>query len=159
MALEAHGVQKDASGDRMQSLMSKIDQETSLKVMPEDDEKFWSAVKAEANRVHFRLVYHAENKAAKKELPRKPPGKQTKKSGPAKGKTEIAHTAANVKIDISHFCGDDGPVELLDASRFGQDQKGLAVMNANEAGKFASNQRAVYEWPRHPCAWKCLCFH
>ena len=65
--LEAHGVFKDASTDRAGAFLQKADIETIAKHENASDEDFWNAIKHEANRVHFRLVYRNELQQYKKD--------------------------------------------------------------------------------------------
>ena len=136
--MEAHGVSKDTSADRLAAFAAKADMETLAKSMSDDDLSFWKAIKDEANRLHFRLVYRNEQQIAKKEGRAKPPNKQQK--GPSKpfGKhnnKEFVASASNIKIDPAYFTCEGDPIELIDSSRFGPDQRGLAIMNFNDAEK------------------------
>eukprot|EP00435_Cladocopium_sp_Y103_P058994 s306_g21.t1 len=77
--LEKHGVAKDTSADRAASFLQKADCETLSKEEGSDDDDFWKAIKNEANRVHFRLVFRNEMQQAKRDNRQKPPAKPAKK--------------------------------------------------------------------------------
>eukprot|EP00438_Fugacium_kawagutii_P031483 Skav235037 [mRNA] locus=scaffold287:159594:164108:+ [translate_table: standard] len=135
--LESHGVAKDASQDRANAFLNRADHETLLKNIGGDDVSAWGAVKDEANRVHFRLVYRTEMTQAKKEGRSKPPNKHVEKTkAPPKSKDDFIANASNIRIDIDHFWDGDDHVPLLDPSRFGQDQCGLAIMSRADADRF-----------------------
>ena len=107
--------------------------------------KSLNEVKQEANRVKFRLVYRNELNRVKKEGRAKPSGNRRKDTLPQKPKQQFVANASNITIDISHFKDAEGPVPLLDASRFGQDQRGLAIMNSHDAAKFSRGQTSSVE--------------
>ena len=132
--MEEHGVGKDASADRMLSFTAKADLEALAKVQSDDDGSLWKAIKDEANRIRFRLVYRNEQQSAKKDARSKPPSKAAKSSGKGASKAkEFVASATNIKIDMAYFTCDGEAVELIDSSRFGPDQKGLAIMTFSEA--------------------------
>ena len=135
--LEKHGVSKDASADRVASFAAKADMETLAKSQSLDDDGLWKAIKDEANRVHFRLVYRGELQTAKKDGRSKPPNKvnKTPKSGPKSAGKEFIASASNIKIDPAYFTSEDEAIELIDLSRFGPDQRGLAIMTFADAEK------------------------
>ena len=135
---EDHGVQKEQSHDRMMAFVTKCDIETVAKSMQADDNEFWKAMKAEANRVKFRLIYRPEMQVAKKGARAKPPSKPEKSHG--KARNDFVATATNIKIDVANFVAAGEQVSLLDSGRFGQDQTGLAIMNLAEANKVARDQ-------------------
>ena len=144
-ALELHGVSKDQSHDRMLAFAAKADLETISKTTATDPVKFWDAIKQEANRVKFRLVYRNEMQAAKKEG-RKPPSKVNKRSNAQqRAKNAFVANPSNIKIDITNFKDGEDDVPLIDASRFGPDQKGLAIMTLSEANRHAHNQTSSLE--------------
>ena len=138
-ALEAHGVQSDQCQDRMLAFVAKADLEALAKV-GNDDSDFWSAVKAEANRINFRLVYRSELQTLRKVARRKPPSHDVKKDAKHPGgktaKDFVAHPS-NIRIDPRSFTDDNGPVDLIDASRFGPDQRGMAIMTLSEANRYS----------------------
>ena len=134
-ALEIHGVSKDACGERTASFLQKADVETLAKHEGCDDEQFWKEVKSEANRVHFRLVYRNEMLQAKKDGRKKPPSKPTKKLRNGSHNDAFIPNATNVIIDKGPFWDDDQNVEIIEQSRFGPDQKGLAIMSVEDANR------------------------
>eukprot|EP00435_Cladocopium_sp_Y103_P013837 s2511_g3.t1 len=134
-ALEAHGVFKDACTDRAGAFMQKADIETIAKHESADDDEFWTAIKQEANRVHFRLVYRNELQQHKKNERKKPPAKTGKKPKDFTPKDDFVANASNIIIDIKHFKDDEDAIEMLEASRFGPDQKGLTVMSLEDANR------------------------
>eukprot|EP00438_Fugacium_kawagutii_P017561 Skav228549 [mRNA] locus=scaffold1887:561786:566294:- [translate_table: standard] len=139
--LELHGVPSEAAGDRAAAFLAKADTETIAKSMGSDDDSLWSAVKDEANRVHFRLVFRNEMKSAKQMGRSKPPSRgKPKHNDGFRPKDDFVANASNIKVDLDHFWDHDSDthVPLLDASRFGQDQCGIAVMTCDEANKHAS---------------------
>eukprot|EP00438_Fugacium_kawagutii_P029602 Skav235416 [mRNA] locus=scaffold924:114031:118563:- [translate_table: standard] len=139
--LLAHGVLADAGADRANAFLNKAEHETLLKHMGDDDSNFWLAIKDEANRVHFRLVYRNELQQAKKEGRSKPSGKHPgKPKVTPKPRDDFVASASNIKIDIDHFRDGDKCVQLLDASRFGMDQSGLAIMTKEDADKHDCSQ-------------------
>ena len=135
--LELHGVAKDASNDRAGALLAKADLETIAKAETGTDEEFWSAMKTEANRVNFRLVFRNEMQQAKVDGRRKPPAKQTRKSKAAGSHDDFIPNSTNVMIDIKHFKDGDDCIEMIETARFGPDQRGLAVMSLDEANRHA----------------------
>eukprot|EP00435_Cladocopium_sp_Y103_P025320 s325_g6.t1 len=133
-AIESHGVAKDSSQERAQAFLQKADIETLAKHENADDDGFWKAMKEEANRVHFRLVFRNEMRQARNESRKKPPSKFPKvKQNP--GDHEFVANASNVVIDMKHFWDDQNNIELIESSRFGPDQRGLAVMSLSEANR------------------------
>eukprot|EP00435_Cladocopium_sp_Y103_P007976 s1192_g2.t1 len=134
-ALESHGVFKDACADRAGAFLQKADVEAIAKHEGDQDDDFWKAIKQEANRVHFRLVYKNELQNLKKNERKKPPTKNAKKQKDNFGRDEFIANASNVIIDIKHFKDGDDPVDMLEASRFGPDQRGLTVMSLDEANR------------------------
>lgn len=76
----------------------------------------------------------------------KPPSK-TLKSNKAKShaRDDFVVSATNIRIDIDHFWDDDQQVKLLDPSRFGQDQAGLAIMSRADADKHDQSQTISME--------------
>ena len=140
-ALETHGVSHDKSADRMLAFAAKADLETLAKVISNDDMSFWTAVKDEANRIRFRLVYRSELNSAKKDARSKPPAKFDKKPNQPKGKIDFVPNATNVKIDIANFVDGMDALELIEPSRFGQDKCGLAIMGPSEANKYPLGQK------------------
>ena len=135
--LHAHGVAKDTCTDRATAFLAKADVETIAKADANDAEAFWKAVKDEANRVHFRLVFRNEMLAAKQEGRKKPPAKFNKKNKLSLKPEEFVASATNVVIDMKHFWDGENNVEMLENSRFGHDQKGLAIMELDEADRYA----------------------
>eukprot|EP00435_Cladocopium_sp_Y103_P019250 s2144_g4.t1 len=135
--LHAHGVAKDACVDRADAFLAKADVETIAKANSSDTDAFWKAVKDEANRVHFRLVFRNEMLAAKQDGRKKPPAKFNKRTKLSLKPEEFVANATNVVIDMKHFWDGQDNVELLENSRFGHDQKGLAIMELDEADKYA----------------------
>ena len=135
-ALEEHGVQKETCNERANAFFQKADIETLGKAESADDEEFWRTVKDEANRVHFRLVYRNEMKQMRKDNRRKPPGKDSKKSQKGTKHDGFVASASNIVIDMKHFKADDEDVDRLEASRFGPDQKGVAIMELAEADRY-----------------------
>eukprot|EP00438_Fugacium_kawagutii_P011062 Skav221289 [mRNA] locus=scaffold2775:254644:259185:- [translate_table: standard] len=141
--LETHGVPADASADRANAFLNKADHETLFKVLTGDETSLWNAIKDEANRVHFRLVYRQEMKTAKHNGRSKPPSKHVKggkDKAYQKPRDDFVATASNIKIDIDHFWDGEDKIALLDAARFGQDQSGLAIMSRFEADKHDDSQ-------------------
>eukprot|EP00435_Cladocopium_sp_Y103_P057028 s96_g19.t1 len=136
-ALENHGVPRENSSDRAASFLQKADVETIAKCEAGDDEAFWKAVKEEANRVHFRLVFRSEMQQARKDNRRKPADKPAKKPR-VENKGNFVASAANVVIDMKHFWDGDDNVEKIECSRFGPDQTGVAVMSFDEAERHMS---------------------
>eukprot|EP00438_Fugacium_kawagutii_P024750 Skav213500 [mRNA] locus=scaffold3849:181721:186236:+ [translate_table: standard] len=145
--LGTHGVSSEQVADRADAFLHKADKETLGKYVADDDESFWRTMKDEANRVRFRMVYPAELTKAKKDgRAQKPPAKSvSKKQTQAKQKDDFVATASNIKIDVSHFWDGDVAVPLLDASRFGQDQCGIAIMSCEDADKIAATKPASAE--------------
>eukprot|EP00438_Fugacium_kawagutii_P034418 Skav211609 [mRNA] locus=scaffold3083:69668:74185:- [translate_table: standard] len=141
--LSSRGVGQENVTDRTMAFLNKADVETLQKAMGNDDDSMWAAIKDEANRVHFRLVYRNEMKAAKQEGRSKPSGRtKPKHRDTVRPKDDFIANAANIQIDIDHFWDGDSEshVPLLDASRFGQDQTGIAIMSCDEANKHAAPQ-------------------
>lgn len=137
-ALHEHGVAKETCHDRAAAFLAKADVETVSKIDSSDAEKFWKAVKDEANRVHFRLVFRNEMLAAKQEGRKKPPAKFNKKTKVPPKPEEFVANATNVVIDMKHFWDGDENIEMIENSRFGHDQRGLAVMELDEADRHTS---------------------
>ena len=137
-ALHEHGVAKETCHDRAAAFLAKADVETVSKIDSSDAEKFWKAVKDEANRVHFRLVFRKEMLAAKQEGRKKPPAKFNKKTKVPPKPEEFVANATNVVIDMKHFWDGDENIEMIENSRFGHDQRGLAVMELDEADRHTS---------------------
>lgn len=116
--------------------LNKADHEVLLKDLGSDDNHFWGTIKDEANRIHFRLVYRSEQQAAKKSGRSKPPNKEVRKNKrQPQSHGDYVASASDIKIDIDHFWDSEQNVPLLDASRFGQDQTGLAIMSKEDADK------------------------
>eukprot|EP00438_Fugacium_kawagutii_P017857 Skav229920 [mRNA] locus=scaffold3709:15604:19383:- [translate_table: standard] len=139
--LEAHGVFSDQSADRAASFLHKADQETLNKYQSDGDDVFWKAMKDEANRVKFRLVYPAElNRAKKDGRAAKPPGKNRAKKSQAKPRDDVVTPVSDIRIDTSHFWDGENTVPLIEASRFGPDQCGIAIMSCADADKLAANR-------------------
>ena len=109
-----------------------------------DDDAFWKAVKAEANRVHFRLVFRAEMQAFKRDGRKKPADKPFKKPR-LEHMADFVTSAANVVADMRHFWNGDVNVEKIDSSRFGPDQAGVAVMSLVEAERHLAGQSISME--------------
>ena len=130
--LEQHGVSKDACNDRAGSLLPKADFETIAKAESGTDDDFWAAMKTEANRVNFRLVFRNEMQQAKIDGRRKPPSKQARKTKTAGAHDDFIPNSSNVVIDIKHFKDGDDSIEMIETARFGPDQRGLAVMSLEE---------------------------
>ena len=125
--LETKGVPKELSNERSTNFLTKADHETILKVDSKNVDAFWEVIKTEANRVKFRLVLHSEHK---------PPSRETKKDKRVNQEgSNFDLSPENIIIDINHFKAGDDNVVRLDAARFGPDQSGIAIMNANEASK------------------------
>eukprot|EP00435_Cladocopium_sp_Y103_P019400 s1438_g4.t1 len=135
--LEKHGVAKDASVDRAASFLLKADCGTLAKEEGSDDDDFWKAIKNEANRVHFRLVFRNEMQQAKRDNRQKPPAKPVKKAKQMPSHEGFVANASNVVIDMKHFWDGEVNAEKIEQSRFGPDQKGLAVMSLDEANRHA----------------------
>eukprot|EP00435_Cladocopium_sp_Y103_P052274 s505_g16.t1 len=135
--LEMHGVAKETCSDRAAALLQKADIETLAKHEHADDEQFWKEVKSEANRVHFRLVFRNEMQQAKRDNRKKPPAKPAKKSKQSGPHDNFVPTATNVMIDVKHFWDGEDNMEIIEQSRFGPDQKGLAVMSLEDANRLS----------------------
>ena len=133
--LEQHGVSKDACNDRAGSLLSKADFETIAKAESGTDDDFRAAMKTEANRVNFRLVFRNEMQQAKIDGRKKPPSKQARKTKTAGAHDDFIPNSTNVVIDIKHFKDGDDSIEMIETARFGPDQRGLAVMSLEEADR------------------------
>ena len=118
----------------MSNELPKADVETLAKHESCDDEKFWREVKSEANRVHFRLVYRNQMLQAKKDG-RKPPTKPAKKPRHGSQQDAFIPSATNVIIDKGHFWDEDQNLEIIEQSRFGSGQKGLATMSVEDANR------------------------
>lgn len=139
--LEQHGVTKEASQNRADMFIAKADEETLGKAVNADDISFWQAMKDEANRVHFRLVYRNELNAKKQEGRSKPPdrnGRKTPKNAREPKDAFVAHPS-NIKVDFTHFKCEDEVVEQIDGARFGPDQTGMAVMTCKEADRLSQS--------------------
>ena len=67
-------------------------------------------------------------KSIRKDNRRKPPSRDNKRSQHGPKRDEFVANASNIVIDMKHFKADDEDVERLDASRFGPDQTGVAIM-------------------------------
>lgn len=124
--------------------MQKSDVETIAKCEASDDDAFWKAVKAEAIRVHFRLVFRAEMQALKRDGRKKPADKPFKKPR-LEHKADSVTSAANVVVDMRHFWNGDVNVEKIDSFRFGPDQAGVAVMSLVEAERHLAGQSISME--------------
>lgn len=134
--LEKHGVPSDVSAERASNFMSKTSGDFGDQILKMNDDDFWSHLKQEANKSKFRLVNRAEMLAAKKDGRAKPPSKNPKHSHLGNKDAEFVATPSNVHIDMKHFWDGDENVAQIDASRFGPDQVGVAVMNNVEASKY-----------------------
>ena len=74
-------------------------------------------------------------KSIRKDNRRKPPSRDNKRSQHGPKRDEFVANASNIVIDMKHFKADDEDVERLDASRFGPDQTGVAIMELTEADR------------------------
>lgn len=134
--LEKHGVPTDASAERTSNFLNKASGDFGETIAKMSDEDCWNHLKQEANKAKFRLVNRAEMIASKKDNRSKPPSKTPKHSHLGNKDAEFVATPSNVRIDMMHFWDGDVNVTQIDASRFGPDQTGIAVMNNVEASKY-----------------------
>ena len=141
--LEKHGVPTDASAERISNFLNKASGDFGETIAKMSDEDCWNHLKQEANKAKFRLVNRAEMIASKKDNRSKPPSKTPKHSHLGNKDAEFVATPSNVRIDMVHFWDGDVNVTQIDASRFGPDQTGIAVMNNAEASKYNNYPNSI----------------
>lgn len=132
--LESRGVCASHSNERVNSFCGKANLYKLEQMKDDKENELWEVMKKTANECQFRLITHQELKEhQQKQRKSKPVIKNS--GGNKEAKHAFVPQADDLVVDCLHFKDGDDNVEMLDKSRFGPDQTGLAVMNANEVKK------------------------
>ena len=137
-ALIAHGVPDSGADARVQSVLQGVPNEKLRMHESEDDEQFWSSLKSLASENRIRLVTPIELRDYQKQ--KRFSSKAESSTKPAKQDRTPFRIPPVHELNIcpKHFVVNDCAVELIPATRFGPDAKGVAIMTVPEALKHAN---------------------
>ena len=132
--LETRGVENSQVNERINTFCGKANLYKLEQLKDGNEDELWDVMKKTANECQFRLITHQELKEhQQKQRKMKPVIKSG--NGDKENKRSFIPHADDLVVDCHHFKDGDDAIELLDKSRFGPDQTGLAIMNANEVRK------------------------